>query len=201
MAELGSQRLLEALRAVEDLGRSAPGVRAALREPGEEAGWAAPTDAEPGAAVRDVLVGALASVPAVLAAALASMAPARAKLGRIAGRGQRVLGRVPGARAVTRRWHAARVDAARGLARLAAVGHAEGAEGRRLAQAFLSGASAAAVARVAESPELKRVIGEQSQGLAATAVDELRERSARADTAAESVLRRLTGRSRSGGSK
>jgi hypothetical protein len=47
---------------------------------------------------------------------------------------------------------------------------------------------------VADSPELKRVIGEQSQGLAATAVNELRERSARADTVAESVLRRLTGR-------
>jgi hypothetical protein len=190
MEEIGIGRLLEVLRAVEDRGAAALGEV-----------WAAPAEVEPRAAVRDVVVGALASAPAAFAAVLASVEPARARLGRIAGPGRRLLGRIPGARSVSRRWRAARAGAAREVARLSAIGHSEVEAGRRLADTFLSAASVAVVARVAESPELKRVIAEQSQGLAVTAVNELRERSVRADNVAESVLRRLTGRSRSGGSK
>jgi hypothetical protein len=223
MVDLACRRLLEALHAVESLasgelelcssepiaGGSEPvrgfrgGVdQAAVREEQrEEEACAPPADAEPPGAVRDVFVGALASLPEALTAALASAAPARARMGRIARGGGRLLEAVPGARTVVRRCRAASAGAAGRLTRLSAVGRAEAEAGRRLAQVFLSSASAAAVARVAESPELKRVIGEQSQGLATTAVKELRERSARADSAAESVLRRLTGRSRSGGSK
>jgi hypothetical protein len=58
----------------------------------------------------------------------------------------------------------------------------------------------AALARVAESPDLKRVIREQSAGIAVTAVTELRNRSARADALAERAVRRLFGRRESDGS-
>lgn len=177
---LAGERLLGALRAVEALGRVAPEEPEPVRR----------------AAVRDAVVGVVVSAPPAVTAALQ---PARTALAWFAGRGSRALRHVPGARAVARRWRAARAGATRGLDRLSATGHAEVEAGRRLAQTFVSGASEAAVARVADSPELKRVIGEQSQGLATTAVNELRERSARADTVAESVWRRLTGRPRSGG--
>jgi hypothetical protein len=56
-----------------------------------------------------------------------------------------------------------------------------------------------ALARVADSPDLKRVIREQSQGIAVTAVTELRNRSARADRLAERAVRRLLGRGETDG--
>ncbi len=47
-----------------------------------------------------------------------------------------------------------------------------------------------AAGELANSPELKQVIREQSQGLAAGAISDMRHRSARADDAAEELARR-----------
>jgi hypothetical protein len=52
------------------------------------------------------------------------------------------------------------------------------------------------LARVSESQDLRRVIHEQSAGVAVTAVGELRDRSARADDLAETTIGRLFGRGR-----
>ena len=59
----------------------------------------------------------------------------------------------------------------------------------------------AVLARVADSPDLKRVIREQSEGIAVTAVAALRSRSARADGLAEKAVRRLFGRGEAAGSR
>ena len=49
------------------------------------------------------------------------------------------------------------------------------------------------LARVSESPDVRGAIREQSQGIAVTAMSELRERLARADNLAERTVRRLLG--------
>ena len=68
--------------------------------------------------------------------------------------------------------------------------------GRALAGETIRLATQELVSAVAESPELKRVIAEQSEGLGASAMADLREGSARADTLAERVTRRFLRRSR-----
>jgi hypothetical protein len=52
------------------------------------------------------------------------------------------------------------------------------------------------VARLAQSPEMRAVIQEQSQGLASSSVAELRERSELADRIVERLVRRMLRRSR-----
>ncbi len=77
------------------------------------------------------------------------------------------------------------------MASWAEAGRREEHGGRALAREALSGYYELAMARVADSPELKHVIAEQSESLAASAVTTLRDGSARADDAVESVARRL----------
>jgi hypothetical protein len=98
-------------------------------------------------------------------------------------------------------WHAWRARRRVALARLAAAGQREEAASRAVAREALTSLRERALARVADSPDLKRVIREQSQGIAVTAVNELRNRSARADRLAERAVRRLLGRGQTDGAR
>jgi len=158
------------------------------------------TDAEPvpdGALeLRHALLGAMAALPAWARAALARRrAAARSLREGIAG-GHRLVSRLPGARLARRRTSAliARVEAQ--LVRWALAGRREELAGRALAGETIHLVTQELVSTIAESPELKRVIAEQSEGLGASAMADLREGSARADTLAERVARRFLRRSR-----
>ncbi len=83
-----------------------------------------------------------------------------------------------------------RARAAGSLARLRVAAAQEQIEGRSLALHTLRRLVRTAAGELANSPEVKRVIREQSQGLAAGAISEMRQRSARADDAAEELARR-----------
>jgi hypothetical protein len=120
------------------------------------------------------------------------LAPPLVRAGRLAGR-------LPGAARGAAHWHSWRARRRVALARWAAAGRREEAASRAVAQEALTALRERALARVAESPDLKRVIREQSQGIAVTAVNELRNRSARADRLAERAVRRLFGRGQSDG--
>jgi hypothetical protein len=79
------------------------------------------------------------------------------------------------------------------LARWAELGRRERAQSRVLAFDALTVLRENMLARVAESPDVRGAIREQSEGIAVTAMGELRERSARADNFAERTVRRLLG--------
>lgn len=112
----------------------------------------------------------------------------------------RLAGRAPGLARAAGRLREWRARGAMKLAGWAMAGRREEAESRALAQAALVTVYQSALGSVAESPTLKRVIREQSEGIAVTAVTELRDRSARADNLAEGAVRRLLGRDWRGGS-
>jgi hypothetical protein len=114
-------------------------------------------------------------------------------------RARRLARHLPGATRSSAHWHAWRARRQAQLARWAAVGQREEAASRAVTRRALTALREAALARVAESPDLKRVIREQSEGIAVTAVTELRNRSARADALAERAVRRLFGRRGNGG--
>jgi hypothetical protein len=133
----------------------------------------------------------------------ASRAPARvrARWGRLAvsarhagapfaGLGN-VVGRLPGVPSALGRLRAWRTEGRNRLARWAEVGRREEAESRALAADALTVLRENILARVSESPDVKSVIREQSEGIAVTAMSELRERSARADNLAERTVGRL----------
>jgi len=100
---------------------------------------------------------------------------------------------VPRRAAELRAW---RAHHGRRLARWAAAGRRERAESRAVARAALTTVRETMLARLSESPDVKRVIHEQSAGVAVTTVGELRERSARIDDLAEGTVGRLLGRGR-----
>jgi hypothetical protein len=102
-----------------------------------------------------------------------------------------VMGRLPGMRSALGRLRAWRTDGGQRLARWAEVGRREEAESRALASDALTVLRENMLARVSESPDVKNVIREQSEGIAVTAMGELRERSARADNLAERTVGRL----------
>jgi hypothetical protein len=119
---------------------------------------------------------------------------ARRRTAPLARRAFALARRAPGASRVTARIDVWRARGEDQLALWAATGRRETADGRSLARGVLTTLRESAFARVSDSPDLKRVIREQSEGIAVTAVGELRERSARADRLAEGVVRRLLGR-------
>ena len=86
-----------------------------------------------------------------------------------------------------------RAEGEKRLARWAELGRREEAASRILAFDALTVLRENMLARISESPELKSVIREQSEGIAVTAMSELRERSARADNLAERTVGRLFG--------
>ena len=185
LLELAGEGLASALRALAEIGPAAEGPSVPLLA-------ARPANDVP-IVPRHVLIGAIATTPRLLSAALsrALSVPESTRARRIAGRGRRFLGHLPGTGRVGRRWSALRGRAETQLASWAAAGRREEAAGRSLARMALGTFFEGAIARVAESPDLKRVIEEQSQGVTVAAVNELRERSRRADNLVEGFARRL----------
>ncbi len=100
------------------------------------------------------------------------------------------LRRVPPLSGALRRADRWRGRAAQSFARLQVIAAEERREGRALALGAWQRLVRTAASELANSPELKRVIREQSQGMAAGAISDMRQRSARADDAAEDLARR-----------
>ena len=153
-----------------------------------------------GPALRHVAIGALDAAPGWLRQVVEhARLPGGASARVLARRGSRLLDRLPGGRRLRADYAELRARATLQLERWAAVGQIEESAARALARATLDGLFELGAARLADSPALRRVIEEQSQGLTSSAIAELRDRSARADRAVEAIARRLTGRpSRSG---
>jgi hypothetical protein len=137
----------------------------------------------------------------VLRASLWRAAMSARRLAPPLARARRLAGHLPGATRSAAHWHAWRARRRAALARWAAAGQREEAASRSVARNALTALRERALARVADSPDLKRVIREQSQGIAVTAVTELRNRSARADRLAERAVRRLLGRGQTDGAR
>jgi hypothetical protein len=108
----------------------------------------------------------------------------------------KLVGRIPGVPRALGRCRAWRDRGRMQLARWAELGRRKQAENRALAFDALAVLRENLLARVAESPDVKAVIREQSEGIAVTAIGELRERSARADSLVEQTVGRLLGRGR-----
>ena len=135
----------------------------------------------------------------------ASRAPAlvRARWGRLAASARRraapldrlrgLVGRLPGMPRAMGRVRTFRNQGRQRLARWSELGRREEAASRLLAFDALTVLRENMLARISESPDLKSVIREQSEGIAVTAMSELRERSARADNLAERTVGRLFG--------
>ena len=140
--------------------------------------------------------GGVSRVPALVRARwrhLAASARRRvAELDRLG----RLVGRLPGVPRAIDRLQAWRDQGQKQLDRWVALGRREEAESRTLAFDALTVLRENMLARVSESPDVKSVIREQSEGMAVTAMGELRERSARADTLAERTVGRLFGAGR-----
>ena len=102
-----------------------------------------------------------------------------------------LVGRLPGVPRAMSRLRAWRNQGQRQLARWAELGRREQAESHILARDALTVLRENMLARVSESPDVRGAIREQSQGMAVTAMGELRERSARADNLAERTVGRL----------
>src|SRR5450631_1098281 len=124
-------------------------------------------------------------VPTLLRAHLSRASMAARGLAPSLARARRLARRLPGATRSAAHWHSWHARRRLQLARWTAVGQREEMASRTVTRQALIAVREAALARVAESPDLKRVIREQSAGIAVTAVTELRNRSARADALAE----------------
>jgi hypothetical protein len=163
---------------------------AALRAIDELPPPAVEPPAPDGGGARAVLVGALSSAmrwrppPAPIPGA------AR-RAGRVARRGLGLLANLPGGRLVRRRYARARADLAARTLMWAEEGAREERAGRRLARRAAPAFFELAAARFAESPELRLVIEQQSEGIAAGSIGELRARAEQADGAVERVMRRV----------
>jgi hypothetical protein len=106
-------------------------------------------------------------------------------------RGLRLLSRAPGAGLVTRHYRELRQEVDEQLRRWAEEGARESLAARRLARLATPSFFELVVGRLAQSPELRGVIEEQSAGLARSSVEELRGRSEVADRVVERFVRRL----------
>jgi hypothetical protein len=173
VAELGGEGLAAALRRFEAARMAAPPV-----EP------QAPTSG------RHVLLGALCTAPDWLSHKLHPH-PTLVPKARPASRLTRLARRTPGVARAHRYVESLGARARAQMGRWAETGVREERAGRDLARLAMGVLFENAMTRVAESPELKHVIEEQSQGLTSSAMGELRESSARADGLVESVADRL----------
>lgn len=146
--------------------------------------------------MRHALVGAAVAAPGALRVlgARVGLRRAQARARRLAGRGVGLLRRTPGGRRLFARVDGWGMQAAGALVRLAAVGQQEQVEGRALARGVVGRLFQASVAQLAGSGEVKRVIHEQSEGIAGEAILDIRAQSIRADNAVEAFALRLFGR-------
>ena len=136
-------------------------------------------------------VGGVSRTPARVRARWRRLAASTRRQGAPLARLGEAVGRLPGMPSALGRLRGWRNDGRQRLARWAEVGRREEAQSRALAFDALTVLRENMLARVSESPDLKSVIREQSEGIAVTAMTELRERSARADNLAERTVGRL----------
>jgi hypothetical protein len=139
------------------------------------------------------VLGALCAAPEWLSRRLhphPSLVPVR----RPGNRWVRLASRAPGVARARRYATAVGARARTQVLRWAEAGVREEQQARGLARLAVEQMFASAMSRVAQSPELKTVIEQQSEGLTTSAMNELRESSARADRMVESVTGRLFGR-------
>ncbi len=189
LATVGPERLAAGLRLLAD-------VRGVTPLPVDSASGALPpgTPASP----RHVLIGALSQLPAVaqefLAGARAHVDPPARRWGA---RAAQVLPRVVPERLVQGPLRDLRAQLAQHAAQLAVVGRREEQAGRQLFEIGAQVIPDTILSAVAESPDLRRVMSEQTAGLTRTAVTRLRETSARADDVGESLARRFFRRRKS----
>jgi hypothetical protein len=163
------------------------GLAAALRR--FEAARVATAPAEPPApsSGRHVLLGALCAAPDWLSRKLhphPTLVPRARPASQLARR-------TPGIARAHRYVEQLGARARAQLGRWAETGTREEQAGRDLARLAVGVMFEDAMTRIAQSPELKHVIEEQSEGLTSSAMSDLRESSARADQVVESVARRL----------
>ena len=154
----------------------------------------------------DVRHAALGMLSEALSAAAKAPARARRQWSRVAAATRRRAGRlhsvskrvrrlpgVPRAGGRLRAWHD---SGRRQLARWTELGRREQAASQILARDALNVLRENVIARVSDSSDVKRVIREQSEGVAVHAVAELRDSSARADNFAQQAVGRFLGRGR-----
>jgi hypothetical protein len=143
--------------------------------------------------LRDIAIGSLIAIPGAITQ-LRSLVRARTlRLRRFARRYVRLRGdlpSIPRGMARLELWEARAEDQ---LDRLADAGQREQAAGRTLAAGVVKRLIEGGAAEVVDSADVKRVIHEQSQGIAGEALSEIRDRSVRADDAAENLARRILG--------
>jgi hypothetical protein len=161
----------------------APGRLATALQAVGEVARTPPPPAAP-AAPRHVLIGALSALPAWLADSLARADPVARRWG---GRATQLLPR----RLVLEPLDDLRKLVAQHAATWSEVGRREEQAGRQLVEQALQVVPDSVLAAVSESADLRRVMSEQTAGITRTAVDRLRETSARADDLSESVVRRV----------
>jgi len=141
-------------------------------------------------------VGGASRAPALVRARWRHLAASARRRAASLDRLGRVVGMLPGIPSAIGRLRALRDQGQRRLARWAELGRREEAASRILAFDAVTVLRENMLARISESPDLKSVIREQSEGIAMTAMSELRERSARADNLAERTVGRLFGAGR-----
>jgi len=177
-----------------------PGASTAVPRPATAAARPSPRHAAWGMLV-DLIGRGQRRGPALFRASLWRTAMVARRLAPSVARARRFARRLPGATRSAAHWHAWHARRQAQLAGWAAAGQREEAASRAVAREALIALRENALARVADSPDLKRVIREQSEGIAVTAVAALRSRSARADGLAEKAVRRLFGRGEAAGSR
>jgi hypothetical protein len=133
----------------------------------------------------------LARAPARARAHAGSLAASARRRAASFDRAHKLVTRLPGVPGAMGRLSTWRDRGRRQLARWDELGRREQAQSRILAFDALTVLRENVLARVSESPDVKSVIREQSTGIAVTAMSELRERSAQADSLVERTVGRL----------
>jgi hypothetical protein len=139
-----------------------------------------PTTADTPISLRHAALGLLSDAASRLAGRRAPLARAR-----------KLVNRLPGLPRAFGRLGTWRDRGRHRLARWSDIGRREQAQSRILAFDALTVLRENILARVSESPDVKSVIREQSTGMAVTAIDGLRQESARADSLVERTVGRL----------
>jgi hypothetical protein len=171
-AALGGARLVQALHVLD---RAPP-----------EPSWS--WLATPRQSWRHAVLGAALRAPRWLARGRARVRPLAS--GAAGWRGWRLVRRLPGHDRAARSWQAWRGR----TAEWAEAGWREEVAARALARATGAATIELAMSVIADSPEVRQVIEEQSSGMARSALSDLRDGGQRADALAERIARRLLGR-------
>jgi hypothetical protein len=141
--------------------------------------------------LRDIAVGSLVAIPGAITQLRSLLRARTLRLRRLARRYTRLrsdLPSIPRGLARVELWEARAADQ---LDRLADTGQREQEAGRSLAEGVVKRLVEGGAAEFAESSDVKRVIQQQSQGIAGSALTEIRDHTERADDAAENLARRI----------